>query len=39
MKLQVEPKHYFNESYDAKKRFISYWHQINEIMYPLQIKW
>lgn len=32
MKLQVEPNHYFNESYDAKKRFISYWHQINEII-------
>jgi ubiquinone/menaquinone biosynthesis C-methylase UbiE len=32
MKPQVEPTHYFNESYDAKERFISYWHQINEII-------
>lgn len=31
MKPQVEPNHYFNKSYDAKERFISYWHQINEI--------
>lgn len=32
MKLQVEPNHYFNEFYDSKKRWISYWHQINEII-------
>ena len=32
MKPQVEPNHYFNESYDSKERFISYWHQINEIV-------
>lgn len=32
MKLQVNSNHYFNESYDSKKRFISYWHQINEII-------
>lgn len=32
MKPQVEPNHYFNGSYDAKERFISYWHQINEII-------
>ncbi len=32
MKLQVEPDHYFNESYDSKERFISYWHQINEVI-------
>ena len=32
MKSQVEPNHYFNESYDSKERFISYWHQINEII-------
>jgi len=32
MKLQVDPGHYFNKSYDTKERFISYWHQINEIM-------
>lgn len=24
--------HYFNESYDTKERFISYWHQIDEIV-------
>ena len=32
MKPQVEPNHYFNKSYDVKERFISYWHQINEII-------
>jgi len=32
MKLQVEPNHYFNRSYDTKQRFISYWHQIDEIL-------
>jgi len=32
MKLQVEPNHYFNKSYDSKERFISYWTQINEII-------
>ena len=32
MKLQVEPNHYFNKSYDSKERFTSYWHQINEII-------
>ena len=32
MKLQVEQKHYFNKTYDSKGRFISYWHQINEII-------
>jgi len=32
MKLQVEPDHYFNKTYDSKERFISYWHQINEIV-------
>lgn len=32
MKLQVEPNHYFNEFYDSKERWISYWHQINEII-------
>lgn len=31
MTLQVEPTHYFNQEYDNKNRFISYWHQINEI--------
>ena len=32
MKSQIEPNHYFNVSYDSKERFISYWHQINEII-------
>lgn len=32
MKPEVDPDHYFNESYDTKERFISYWHQINEII-------
>ena len=32
MKTQVEPNHYFSKSYDSKERFISYWHQINEII-------
>ncbi len=30
MNLQVEPQHYY-KNYDSKKRFCSYWHQINEI--------
>lgn len=29
---QLEPKYYFYLSYDKKERFISYWHQINEIV-------
>jgi len=32
MKFQVEPNHYFCQPYDTKERFISYWHQINEII-------
>lgn len=32
MKPQVESNHYFNKSYDTKERFISYWHQVNEIV-------
>ena len=32
MKPQVDPNHYFNETYNTKERFISYWHQINEII-------
>ncbi len=32
MKFQVEPGHYSCENYLSKGRFISYWHQINEIM-------
>ncbi len=31
-KIQVNPKHYFNQIYDSKERFISYWHQIDEIV-------
>lgn len=29
---QVEPSHYQNMVYDSKERFISYWHQIDEIV-------
>lgn len=32
MKIQVEPKHYFDKSYDSKERMISYWQQITEIL-------
>jgi predicted SAM-dependent methyltransferase len=32
VKLQVTPDHYIDPSYDSKERFISYWHQINEII-------
>ena len=32
MNLQVETSHYFNINYDIKERFISYWHQVNEIL-------
>lgn len=32
MNLQVERLHYFRKEYDNKNRFISYWHQINEII-------
>jgi SAM-dependent methyltransferase len=31
MKPQVQPDHYFENAYDSKGRFISYWHQIYEI--------
>lgn len=31
IKHQVEPEHY-GEKYDSKRRFISYWHQINEAL-------
>jgi len=31
MKPQVDPTHYFSQSYDSKERFISYWNQITEI--------
>ena len=32
MGAQVGPDHYFNKCYDSKQRFMSYWHQINEII-------
>jgi len=32
MNLRVEGLHYFRKEYDKKSRFISYWHQINEII-------
>jgi hypothetical protein len=32
MKIQVNPDYYYNRSYDAKERFCSYWHQIQEIV-------
>lgn len=32
MKIQVEPDHYFDISYDSKERIISYWHQAKEII-------
>jgi ubiquinone/menaquinone biosynthesis C-methylase UbiE len=32
MKIQVEPDHYFDQSYDSKERIISYWYQTKEIM-------
>jgi ubiquinone/menaquinone biosynthesis C-methylase UbiE len=32
MKPQVDPAHYQRLSYDSKSRFISYWHQIDEVL-------
>jgi ubiquinone/menaquinone biosynthesis C-methylase UbiE len=32
MTSQIEPEHYFSKDYDTKWRFISYWHQINDIL-------
>lgn len=32
MKVQVEPYHYFDKSYDSKERIISYWYQTKEII-------
>lgn len=32
MKTQIGPEIYFKKTYDSKKRFCSYWHQIDEIM-------
>jgi SAM-dependent methyltransferase len=31
MRIQVKPKHYSTTRYATKKRFISFWHQIDEI--------
>jgi len=31
-KIQVAKKHYFDLRYDSKSRWISYWHQINEVL-------
>jgi predicted SAM-dependent methyltransferase len=31
-KPQVEPDHYIKPEYETKQRFISYWHQISEIL-------
>ena len=32
MKSQVRADHYFENAYDSKERFISYWHRINKIV-------
>jgi ubiquinone/menaquinone biosynthesis C-methylase UbiE len=32
MGSQVEPDHYYDNDYDSKGRFCSYWHQIDEII-------
>ena len=32
MKLQVKANHYLDKLYETKERFISYWHQIDEII-------
>jgi len=32
MKMKTAREHYFNDSYDTKERFISYLHQINEVI-------
>ncbi len=32
MMIQLEPEHYFSKNYDTKYRFISYWHQLDEMM-------
>lgn len=31
-KIQVKPDHYFNQEYDDLERWISYWHQIHEVL-------
>lgn len=30
--IQVEPTHYSTLTYDTKERFLSYWHQISEVL-------
>ncbi len=30
--IQVEPEHYADLTYDKKERFLSYWHQIDEVL-------
>ncbi len=30
--IQVEPEHYASLNYDRKERFLSYWHQISEVV-------
>lgn len=32
MNIQVDAESYFSRDYDSKWRFISYWHQLNEII-------
>lgn len=32
LESQVRPSHYYRTEYDTKKRFISHWHQINEVI-------
>jgi hypothetical protein len=32
MTIQVDRSHYFRRSYDTKARWISYWHQIDEVI-------
>lgn len=32
LKIQVKKSHYFNLKYDSKKRWISYWYQISEVL-------
>jgi ubiquinone/menaquinone biosynthesis C-methylase UbiE len=32
MNLYVNPEHYVNNNYDVKGRFVSYWHQIYEVL-------
>jgi len=32
MNIKIHPDHYFERDYDTKERFISYWHQIDEVI-------